>query len=209
MAIIFHYLLSHWCLKYKTQSVSKTGTSIFHTMNRSLILHPCFRDCLCEVVYCGTKLSFNALLDSTCDLLDWRKKVLWTSPSRVDYAVQARHSKIMSLHNWGKQITTEELYMSSILDSSGMRRAEWPTLWWCLDTQSLQILSLHMPQNCRQFCFVRSDATEEIQEMEEQFVDDGSLPLDENGALPFYFLDAHEEHSSPDLVYLFGKVAHT
>ena len=66
---------------------------------------------------------------------------------------------------------------------------------------------LYVPQNRRQFCFVCPDATEEIQEMEEEFVDDGSLPLDENGALPFYFLDAHEEHSTPDLVYLFGKVA--
>jgi hypothetical protein len=36
--------------------------------------------------------------------------------------------------------------------------------------------------------------------------DDGSLPLDSQGQLPFFLLDAHEEASSPGLVYLFGKV---
>ena len=32
------------------------------------------------------------------------------------------------------------------------------------------------------------------------------LPLDEDGTLPFYFTDAHEEIFSPGTVYLFGKV---
>ena len=36
--------------------------------------------------------------------------------------------------------------------------------------------------------------------------DDGSLPLDGQGQLPFFLLDAHEEASTPGLVYLFGKV---
>ncbi len=36
--------------------------------------------------------------------------------------------------------------------------------------------------------------------------DDGSLPLDSQGQLPFFLLDAHEEASTPGLVYLFGKV---
>lgn len=38
------------------------------------------------------------------------------------------------------------------------------------------------------------------------WVDDGTLPLDSESRLPFYFLDAHEEHSQPGVVYLFGKV---
>ena len=38
------------------------------------------------------------------------------------------------------------------------------------------------------------------------WVDDGSLPLDGDGLLPFYFLDAHEEPSQPGVVHLFGKV---
>lgn len=46
----------------------------------------------------------------------------------------------------------------------------------------------------------------EQEEEAEGWVDDGSLPLDKEGALPFYFLDAHEEYKSPDTVYLFGKV---
>ncbi len=37
--------------------------------------------------------------------------------------------------------------------------------------------------------------------------DDGSLPLDGQGQLPFFLLDAHEETSTPGLVYLFGKVS--
>lgn len=37
--------------------------------------------------------------------------------------------------------------------------------------------------------------------------DDGSLPLDGQGQLPFFLLDAHEEASTPGLVYLFGKVS--
>ena len=36
--------------------------------------------------------------------------------------------------------------------------------------------------------------------------DDGSLPLDGEGQLPFYLLDAHEELAQPGVVYLFGKV---
>ena len=37
--------------------------------------------------------------------------------------------------------------------------------------------------------------------------DDGSLPVDGQGQLPFFLLDAHEEASTPGLVYLFGKVS--
>jgi hypothetical protein len=36
--------------------------------------------------------------------------------------------------------------------------------------------------------------------------DDGSLPLDAEGSLPFYFIDAHEEASTSGTVYMFGKV---
>lgn len=38
------------------------------------------------------------------------------------------------------------------------------------------------------------------------WTDDGSLPLDSQGQLPFFLLDAHEEAATPGLVYLFGKV---
>ncbi len=41
---------------------------------------------------------------------------------------------------------------------------------------------------------------------EVEWKDDGSLPLDKEGGLPFYFLDAHEEANTPHTVYLFGKV---
>jgi len=41
---------------------------------------------------------------------------------------------------------------------------------------------------------------------EVEWKDDSSLPLDKEGALPFYFLDAHEESNAPHTVYLFGKV---
>jgi hypothetical protein len=37
------------------------------------------------------------------------------------------------------------------------------------------------------------------------WVDDGSLPVDGAGALPFFFLDAHEEATTPDRLFLFGK----
>ena len=37
---------------------------------------------------------------------------------------------------------------------------------------------------------------------------DGSLPL-EDGKLPFFLLDAHEEQGTPGTLYLFGKVRHT
>ena len=37
-------------------------------------------------------------------------------------------------------------------------------------------------------------------------MDDGSLPLDPDGQLPFFFLDAHEEPGVPGVVYVFGKV---
>ena len=36
-------------------------------------------------------------------------------------------------------------------------------------------------------------------------MDDGSLPL-EDGKLPFFLLDAHEEQGTPGTLYLFGKV---
>ena len=38
------------------------------------------------------------------------------------------------------------------------------------------------------------------------WTDDGSLPLDSQGQLPFFLLDAHDEIATPGLVYLFGKV---
>ncbi|KAK9841868.1 hypothetical protein WJX81_008187 [Elliptochloris bilobata] len=41
-----------------------------------------------------------------------------------------------------------------------------------------------------------------------EWVDDGSLPVDGGGALPFFFLDAHEEPATPDRLFLFGKVEH-
>lgn len=39
------------------------------------------------------------------------------------------------------------------------------------------------------------------------WVDDGSLPLDSEGKLPFYVVDAHEEATTPGTIYLFGKVS--
>ena len=51
--------------------------------------------------------------------------------------------------------------------------------------------------------------TEEMEEAEEEpkeWVDDGSLPLNKDGQLMFYFLDAHEDTNLPHTVYLFGKV---
>ena len=39
-------------------------------------------------------------------------------------------------------------------------------------------------------------------------MDDGSLPL-EDGKLPFFLLDAHEEQGTPGTLYLFGKVLPT
>lgn len=53
---------------------------------------------------------------------------------------------------------------------------------------------------------ILTEATETLQETEEEWKDDGTLPLTTEEALPFYFLDAHEEFNSPDVVYLFGKV---
>ena len=50
---------------------------------------------------------------------------------------------------------------------------------------------------------------EEMNEAEEEpqeWVDDGSLPLNKEGQLLFYFLDAHEDANLPHTVYLFGKV---
>ena len=43
-------------------------------------------------------------------------------------------------------------------------------------------------------------------QVEAVWTDDGSLPLDSQGQLPFFLLDAHEEVATPGLVYLFGKV---
>ena len=36
--------------------------------------------------------------------------------------------------------------------------------------------------------------------------DDAPLPLEKDGGLPFFLLDAHEEWATPGVVYLFGKV---
>ncbi len=52
--------------------------------------------------------------------------------------------------------------------------------------------------------FVGVDGSEA--QPETAWKDDGSLPLDSQGQLPFFLLDAHEEASTPGLVYLFGKV---
>ena len=41
-----------------------------------------------------------------------------------------------------------------------------------------------------------------------EWADDGSLPVDGQGTLPFYMLDAHEEIGVPGTVYLFGKARH-
>ena len=35
---------------------------------------------------------------------------------------------------------------------------------------------------------------------------DGSLPLDSDSTLPFFFLDAHEDIAHPGTVFLFGRV---
>lgn len=40
----------------------------------------------------------------------------------------------------------------------------------------------------------------------EEWVDDGSLPVEKDGTLPFYLVDAHEELYQPGAVFLFGKV---
>lgn len=54
---------------------------------------------------------------------------------------------------------------------------------------------------------MEAEGEEEQAEVEAQpWVDDGSLPLDGEGALSFFFLDAHEEPSVPGTVYVFGKV---
>lgn len=39
-----------------------------------------------------------------------------------------------------------------------------------------------------------------------EWKDDGSLPLDGEGQLPFFLVDAHEESARPGDVFLFGKV---
>ncbi|KAI3432425.1 hypothetical protein D9Q98_003979 [Chlorella vulgaris] len=41
-----------------------------------------------------------------------------------------------------------------------------------------------------------------------EWKDDGSLPLDGEGQLPFFLVDAHEESARPGDVFLFGKVLH-
>ncbi len=45
------------------------------------------------------------------------------------------------------------------------------------------------------------------EEEAKEWVDDGSLPL-EDGKLPFFLLDAHEELGTPGTLYLFGKARH-
>lgn len=51
------------------------------------------------------------------------------------------------------------------------------------------------------------DASGAEAQIEAVWTDDGSLPLDSQGQLPFFLLDAHEETATPGLVYLFGKVS--
>ena len=41
---------------------------------------------------------------------------------------------------------------------------------------------------------------------EPAWVDDGTLPTDAAGNLPFYLIDAHEEQNMPGTVFLLGKV---
>ena len=47
---------------------------------------------------------------------------------------------------------------------------------------------------------------EAAEEPASEWKDDGTLPLDGQEQLPFFFIDAHEEHANPGVVYLFGKV---
>ena len=51
------------------------------------------------------------------------------------------------------------------------------------------------------------DASGAEAQVEAVWTDDGSLPLDTQGQLPFFLLDGHEEAATPGLVYLFGKVS--
>ena len=41
---------------------------------------------------------------------------------------------------------------------------------------------------------------------EPAWVDDGTLPTDAAGNLPFYLIDAHEEQNMPGTVFPLGKV---
>ena len=50
------------------------------------------------------------------------------------------------------------------------------------------------------------DASGAEAQVEATWTDDGSLPLNSQGQLQFFLLDAHEEFATPGLVYLFGKV---
>ena len=47
---------------------------------------------------------------------------------------------------------------------------------------------------------------EAAEEPASEWKDDGTLPLDGQEQLPFFCIDAHEEHANPGVVYLFGKV---
>lgn len=47
----------------------------------------------------------------------------------------------------------------------------------------------------------------DVEEEAREWVDDGTLPVDKDGNMPFYFLDAHEGARLPETVYLFGKVS--
>lgn len=38
-------------------------------------------------------------------------------------------------------------------------------------------------------------------------MDDGSLPTDAEGLMPFFFMDAHEEANTPGTLHLFGKAS--
>ena len=79
-------------------------------------------------------------------------------------------------------------------------------------------VALHRPCTIQQLpglkvCMLRhadSGGPSEGKQEEEakEWVDDGSLPL-EDGKLPFFLLDAHEEPGTPGTLYLFGKVLHT
>ena len=67
-------------------------------------------------------------------------------------------------------------------------------------------LCLHFAYARPMLVWLNADAQVEPAAASSEWVDDGSLPVDGEGTLPFYMLDAHEEYGAPGTVYLFGKV---
>lgn len=61
---------------------------------------------------------------------------------------------------------------------------------------------------CREQSVPRAEGGEAADgkpEEAKEWVDDGSLPLEDGDKLPFFLLDAHEELANPGTLYLFGK----